>query len=129
MPDSRSPFHDAVSERDFNQLRALLLGGEFVLLSTSRSEQNEDDNLGAVTAEIGDIEVLVVFTSEQTAGHFVQESGDLFEEDEDVDGIVVDGDALLDYLPEGYGILLDPESDEVLVIEPGFIAEVKESGS
>jgi hypothetical protein len=129
MQDSPSPIHDAVSERDTSQLRSLLIGGEFVLLSTTRNEQDDDGNIGAITAEIGDIDVLVVFTSEQSAGHFVHESGDLFEEDEEVDGIVVEGDALLDYLPDGFGILLDPESDGALVIEPAIIAEVKEISS
>ena len=129
MSETPSPIHDAVTERDASQLRALIVGGEFVLLSTTKSEQDDDGNIGAITAEIGDIEVLVVFSSEQTAGHFVHESGDLFEEDEEVDGIVVEGDALLDYLPEGFGILLDPESDEAIVIEPAIIAEVRQIGS
>ena len=96
-----------------------------MLLSTTKSEEDDDGNIGAITAEIGDIEVLVVFSSEQAAGHFVHESGDLFQEDEEVDGIVVEGDSLLDYLPEGFGILLDPESDGAIVIEPAFIAEVQ----
>lgn len=125
MSDSPSPIHDAITDRDAGQLRALILGGEFVLLSTTKCEEDEDGNIGAITAEIEDIEVLVVFSSEQTAGHFVHESGDLFQEDEEVDGILVEGDALLDYLPEGYGILLDPESDSAIVIEPALIAEVQ----
>ena len=125
MSDIPSPIHDAVTQQDAIQLRALIVGSEFVLLSTTKSEQDEDGNIGAITAEIGDIEVLVVFSNEQTAGHFVHESGDLFEEDEEVDGIVIEGNALLDYLPDGFGILLDPDSDEAIVIEPAFIAEVK----
>ncbi len=129
MTDNPSPIHDAVSERDSKQLHSLLTKGEYILLSTTKSEQDDDENIGAVTAEIGDIEVLVVFSSEESAGHFVHESGDLFEDDEEVDGVVVEGGALLDYLPDGFGILLDPESDEALVIEPGIIVEVKQIGS
>ena len=126
MSNSPSSIHDAVTERDPRQFLDLMVGGEFVLLSTTRGEEDEQQNMGAITAEIGDIEVLVVFSTEQSAGHFVHESGDLFEEDEEVDGIVVEGDALLDYLPEGFGILLDPESDEAIVVEPSFIAAVRE---
>ena len=129
MTENPSPFHDAVAERDVNQLRSLLSSGEFILLSTTKSEQEDDGNVGAVTAEVGDMEVLVVFTSEETAGQFVHDSGDLFDEDEEVDGVVVEGGALLEYLPEGFGILLDPEGDEALIIEPGIIAELRQSDS
>jgi hypothetical protein len=58
----------------------------------------------------------------------VQESGDLFASDESVDGVVVDGEALLEYLPDGFGILMDPESDSAIVIEPGLLRDVKELG-
>ena len=128
MTNSHAKFHDAVSERDPIQLRSLIVTNEFVLLSTTKSEDDENENVGAITAEIGEIEVLVVFTSEQAAGHFVHQSGDLFEEDEEVDGIVVEGAALLDYLPDGFGILLDAESDEAIVVEPSLIHQVKEIG-
>ena len=125
MTNSHAKFHDAVSERDPIQLRSVILANEFVLLSTATGEEDEDENVGAITAEIGEIEALVVFSSEQAAGHFVHESNDLFGEDEEVDGIVVEGAALLDYLPDGFGILLDAESDEAIVVEPNLMRQVK----
>jgi hypothetical protein len=128
MSDSPSPLQDAVLEGDARLLRQLLLTSEFVLLSTAQSEEDPDLNVGAITAEIEDIEVLIAFTSEKTAGEFVQESGDLFASDESVDGVVVDGEALLEYLPDGFGILMDPESDSAIVIEPGLLRDVKELG-
>lgn len=128
MTNPHAKFHDAVSERDPIQLRSLIVTNEFVLLSTTKSEEDENENVGALTAEIGEIEVLVVFSSEEAAGHFVDQSGDLFEEDEEVDGIVVEGAALLDYLPDGFGILLDAESDEAIVVEPSLMHQVKEIG-
>jgi hypothetical protein len=129
MSDSPSPLQDAVLEGDARLLRQLLLASEFVLLSTVQSEEDPDLNVGAITAEIEDIEVLIAFTSERTAGDFVQENGDLFASDESVDGVVVDGAALLDYLPDGFGILMDPESDGAIVIEPGLLHDVKELGA
>lgn len=125
MSDFPTPLHEAVSERDAGSLIARILEREFVLLSTSRSDEVDDGNIGAITALLDDMEVLVVFSDEREAGNFVQENGDAFESDEDVDGVVVDGDALLDYLPDGYGMMLDPDSETAIVIEPGLLREVK----
>lgn len=125
MTDFRSPLHQAVSENDPNALRTLLLRGEFVLLSTEVGDQEDGGEVGAVTAELEDMEVLLAFSSEQAAGQFVRDSGDLFEEDEEVDGIVMDGSTLLEQLPQGFGILLDAESDDALVIEPGLLADIE----
>lgn len=129
MSDSSTPLHDAVAEGDAGQLRALLLKNEFVLLSTIRSEDDPEENVGALTAEIESMEVLLVFSGETSAANFVQQNDDLFEEDEEVDGILVDGDALLDYLPDGFGILFDPETDDALIIEPKLLSDVKSLGS
>ena len=63
-------------------------------------------------AELGNLEVLLAFSSEQAAGQFVHDSSDLFEEDEEVDGLVVDGSAMLEQIPQGFGILLDTETDD-----------------
>jgi len=123
MTDFRSPLHQAVSENDPNAVRTLLLGREFVLLSTTVGDQGDDGEFGAVTAELGNLEVLLAFSSEQAAGQFVHDSSDLFEEDEEVDGLVVDGSAMLEQIPQGFGILLDTETDDALVIEPGLLAE------
>ena len=46
-------------------------------------------------------------------------------EDESIDGILIDGPSLLDYLPDDYGILLDAESENALIIEPDLIREIK----
>ena len=123
MSDADSTLIAAINERDASQVRSLILAREFVLISVS-GEDDDDESVGALTAELGDFDVLVVFTSEQNAGVFVREMGDLFENEEEVDGVVVEGDAMLEYLPEGYGILLDPEIESACVIEPTLAAEV-----
>lgn len=128
MSDSDSSgnatFHQAVSAGDLDQVREAMFSGEFVLLSTSKSEDEEDQNVGALTAEIDEYEVLVAFTSEDNAKLFVQEMGELFAEDESVDGVVVEGKAMLDYLPDGYGLLVDPELENTSVLDPTMIAAI-----
>ena len=54
MTNSHAKFHDAVSERDPIQLRSLIVANEFVLLSTTKSEEDDNGNVGAITAEIGE---------------------------------------------------------------------------
>jgi len=124
MPDTNTNLHDAITEGNVTELHSKILASEFVLLSTSKAEDNEDENVGALTAEIGDFEVLVAFTSEENAGAFVQEMGELFGEDESVDGILVEGAAMLEYLPEGYGLLLDPELENSSIMDPRVTAEI-----
>ena len=126
MSASLAEYLDAASQGDASQLRSLLVDSELLLLSTSGSDEGEDGDLGAIVAEIEDTEVLVVFTTEQAARDFVAENGELFEEDEEVDAIVVEGKALIDYLPDEYGILFDPVSDDSILIEPDLVREVKE---
>ncbi len=128
MASSSDSLHDAILERDAKRISELILAAEFVLLNTVVGEDEDDSNVGAMTAEIEDMEVLVVFSEENSAGEFVRENGDLFEEDEEVEGVVVEGAALLDYLPDDYGILLDPKGEEALVLDASLIAEIKSAG-
>ena len=70
----------AIAERDAAQIRSLILDGEFVLLSISEGEDDDEEDVGALTAEVGDFDVLVAFTSEKNAGVFVRETEDLFDD-------------------------------------------------
>ncbi len=124
MSDTNDNLHDAITEGNAPDLHRKILASEFVLLSTSRSEDSEDANIGALTAEIGDFEVLVAFTSEENAKAFVQEMDEIFAEDESVDGILVEGAAMLEYLPEGCGLLFDPELENTSIIDPHKTAEI-----
>lgn len=128
MPNLNSKISDAITERDATALRSLIHGSEFVLISVSDGEEEQED-MGALTAELGDFDVLVAFSSEANAGDFVGGMGELFEEDEEVEGVVVEGDAMLEYLPKGYGVLLDPETDGACVIEPKLAAELSQKPS
>jgi excinuclease UvrABC helicase subunit UvrB len=90
----------------------------------SDGSEEDEEGSGALTAEIDGEDALVVFTNETLAGQFVKEQEDLFEDSEEVEGLVVDGEALLEYLPEGFGMLIDPEVEESAMIEPELAAQV-----
>ncbi len=124
-----SPFPKLVEDENIDGLRSLLLSREFVLISVSdEGEGDAEDAYGALTAEIdAGYEALVVFTSEEIAGQFVNQQEDLFEDGEEVEGIVVEGDALLEYLPEGFGMLIDPEVEKsTCIVNPVLAAKLLE---
>jgi hypothetical protein len=122
MSDAEVSLVDAISRRDVSQVRSLILAAEFFVISVADDESDEE--LAAMTAEIGDFEVLVAFTSEKSAGHFVHQRSELFGEEESVDGVMINGALLLEYLPKGLGLLLDPESDGATMIDPSLADEV-----
>lgn len=126
MSEDTNAFLDAIAEGDPAEIRKMMAGAEFVLISMSDGTEgeSEDEGSGALTAEIEGQEALVVFTSEELAGQFVNEQEDLFEDTEEVEGLVVEGDALLQYLPEGFGMLIDPEFDGAAMIDPDLAAQI-----
>ena len=124
MADQSNAFLDAIADRDAAAIRKEMAGAEYVLISMSDGTEDEEDGSGALTAEIDGDDALVVFTSEALAGEFVKEQEDLFEDSEEVEGLVVEGEALLEYLPEGFGMLIDPEVEESAMIDPALATEV-----
>lgn len=124
MSESDSDIATATTQRDASRLSSLINASEFIMISIAEGDQQEEA-VGALTAEVSGFEVLVAFTTEENAGEFVRAQGELFEDGEDVDGVVVEGGALLDHLPEGYGLLVDPETDAAALIEPSLAEEIK----
>lgn len=113
---------------DFRRLHEWIIGKQFVLISIQDEEDNEDA-MGAITAEVDGMDVLVAFTSESLAGEFVDKRSELFDSADQVQGFIVHGDALLDYLPENYGLLLDPECEQTALIEPSLAQQIGEQSN
>lgn len=119
------PLIDAIANRDASQVRSLMLETDFFVISLSSEDEPEDgDQVAAMTAEIGDFEALVAFTTKESAVAFVTDQPDLFGDEESVDGVTVEGAMLLESLPEKFGLLLDPESEIASVIDPSFADEL-----
>ncbi len=109
---------EAVTDRDAAAIRSTLLERTFVVISIINGEPEDDDAISTLRAEVGDFEALVAFTSEARASVFVQDMEDLFDEDDQVEGMFVEGDALIDLLGDGLGLLLNPEDETAAVIDP-----------
>ncbi|MGB7345044.1 MAG: SseB family protein [Pirellulaceae bacterium] len=117
----------AITAQDVEKVRDLMMNAEFILIRVSDEEDDDDDeNIGALTATVEDMDVLVAFTSEATASHFIEhKSEELFEDGEEIDGFIVDGETLLDYLPEKFGLLINPENDHTAVVEASFADQIR----
>jgi hypothetical protein len=113
----------AVASRDAATLHRLIVQRQFVLVSVG-DDQEDGDGMGALTAEIDHHDVMVAFTSETLAGEFVAGMTDLFGQEDEVQGFIVDGESLLEYLPSAYGLLLNPETSAIGLIDAALIGEV-----
>lgn len=124
LPAPTSGLADAIANRDAKALRSEVVGMEFILINVQEEDDDEDDGMGALTADVDDQPVLVAFTSEKHAERFVTAMAEIFEGSDEVQGFVVEGDALLEYLPEDYGILFDPETADAQFVDPTFAREL-----
>jgi len=124
-----SKLTDAVDQRDAVLVRQLIDGAEFVLLTLPDDEADDEEGANVFSTDLDGMELLVAFTNEKTAGDFVNTMEELFEDDDEIEGYVLDGDALLQYMPPDYGLLLNPESDDSLVIDLDLIELVQKSDS
>ncbi len=120
LPAATSGLADAIANRDAKALRAEIVGMEFILINVQEEDDDEEDGMGALTADVDDQPVLVAFTSEKHAEQFVTAMAEIFEGSDEVQGFVVEGDALLEYLPEEYGILFDPETADAQFVDTAF---------
>jgi hypothetical protein len=121
---SDSKLFEAIAAGDADQTRLLLIASEFILIRVNE-EEDDDENFGALTADVDGTDVLVAFTSEQTASDFISQMGEeLFDKEEEIDGFVVDGETLLDYLPENFGVLIDPEHENTAVLTAELVKRI-----
>lgn len=115
----------AIERRSAVDIARCVLAQEFTLIEDDE-EGMSDDAVGAMILEVDGFPALLAFTSEECAGNYVDTTPDLVGPDGTVPGFVVEGENLLTYLPEGYGLILNPETDdECQVLPPDLAAEVK----
>lgn len=126
QPSAASLFA-AIEADDVARIAALFPTQSFTLFDvTEETEEASDDETAALTAEVEDFPVVVAFTSETHAGEFAGAMPDLFETDADVPAFIMDGGNLLAHLPEGFGVLLNPETDDCYVLPPDLVDAVAE---
>lgn len=114
----------AIDANDPVLLESLFRGGEFILyqqIDTETGSIDEDDegNFSVVLAELEDSVAVVCFTSSEIADNFVQTQVTDLPEGAVLPSVMVDGESLLEGLPEDCGLLLNPASERECFFPPG----------
>jgi hypothetical protein len=122
-----SKLADAIEQRDAVLVRQLFDTAEFVLLTVSDEGDDDEEGANVFSTDMDGMDLLVAFTNEQAAGDFVRSMEEIYEEGDEIEGYVLDGDALLDYMPPEHGVFLNPESDDSLVIDHELIQLVQKA--
>ena len=117
----------AIEQRDAVLVRRLIDSAEFVLLTMSDEDDDDEEGANVFSTDLDGMDLLVAFTNEQAAGDFVHSMEEIYEDGDEIEGYVLDGDALLQYMPPEHGLYLNPESDESLVIDQELLQLVMKS--
>jgi hypothetical protein len=89
------------------------------------ADESGEEGKAALMAEVDDFPVLLVFSSMQHACSFADAMPGMTGDDGTVPAFVVAGSDFLKNLPEDYGILLNPESEDTAILPPNLAAQVK----
>lgn len=114
-PDDRnSELSEAITSRDAAAVVRLIRARDFMLVKNEA--ESDSEGTAAMTAEVDDEPMLVAFSGEKQATEFADSMVDEMGE-EGFNAFLVSGESLLEYLPQGFGILLDPETDQCCIID------------
>jgi hypothetical protein len=107
---------DAIEAEDKEAIMEWIRSKTFTLISLSE----EEDSLSAMILETEDFPALVAFMNQEHAEEFVDSIADQIEGDE-VDLFEVSGEDLLGPMSAEFGLLINPESDDAVMIEPELL--------
>lgn len=114
----------ALDQGDVAEAARLIADQKFTLIELP--DESDEEGHAIVSAEVDGQPGIVAFTSSDHAGVFAGSIPELAGDDGDVLGVLVDGDGIFAYLPEGFGLLLNPESDNPYFLSPEFIGQIEE---
>ncbi len=107
---------EAIEAEDKTAILDWIRGEQFTLVSLS----NDEESLSAMILETEEFPALVAFLSSEHAEQFVDSISDEIE-GEEVDLFEVAGEDLLVPLSSEFGLLINPESDDAVMIEPKLL--------
>lgn len=107
---------EAIEAEDKEAIMTWIRGEQFTLVSLS----NDEESLSAMILETEEFPALVAFMSSEHAEEFVDSIADQIE-GEEVDLFEVSGEDLLTPLAKEFGLLINPESDDAVMIEPALL--------
>lgn len=113
----------AAETNEASKAEELIRANEFIVLQqidleTGEIEIDEDDNFSVVLAEVDEDMAVVCFTSLTAAESFMDEVCEELTGGTRLPAVVLEGDHLLDGLPEGIGLLINPTTEQECYFPP-----------
>ena len=106
---------------------SLIRDSRFIVFKQIDPEQDSDpsidpgDSFPVVLAEIDDEMAVVCFSQESAAEEFARELADDIPAGRELPPVALDGNALLDGLPDDCGLLLNPGTEVECYFPPGVL--------
>ena len=115
---------DAAEANDATVAENIIRSGEFIVfqqidMESGEVEEDEEGNFSVVLAEVDEELAVVCFSNQAAADAFAQEIGDDLPEGQELPAIMMDGNMLIDGLPEDCGLLVNPGTDFESFFPPG----------
>lgn len=119
--------HSAASSQDVAVAASLIRDSNFIVFKQIDPEKEVDEpvddggSFSVVLAEIDEDMAVVCFSQQAAAEDFARDIADDMPTGRELPAIALDGDALLDGLPDDCGLLLNPGSDVECYFPPGAL--------
>jgi hypothetical protein len=115
---------DAAEANDATVAENIIRSGEFIIfqqidLESGEVEEDDDGNFSVVLAEVDEDLAVVCFSNQDAANNFAKEIGNDLPEGRELPAVVMDGNMLIDGLPEDCGLLVNPGTDNESYFPPG----------
>jgi hypothetical protein len=115
---------DAAESNDAAVAESIIRSGQFILLQqidteSGEIEEDEEGNFSVVLAEVDEDVAVVCFTNMEAVGRFTQEIAGDIPEGHELPTVILEGDDLIDGLPEDCGLLVNPGEETESYFPPG----------
>jgi hypothetical protein len=127
-----SEIAEAAEENDAVTAEQLIRSHEMIVLQridpeTGQVEFDEDDNFSVVLAEVDEDIAVVCFSNFTAASSFMDSVCEDLTGGSRLPAVVLDGNELLDGLPESVGLLVDPTTENESYFPPGCFSDFCDS--
>ncbi len=110
----------AITDDDRAAVDQWIRSETFTLVALASEEEEDENALAALVVETEEFPAVVAFMDSEAASQFVDSIADQIEGDS-VDLFEVDGESLLRPMSEEFGLLINPESEDAVMIEPALL--------
>jgi hypothetical protein len=110
----------AITNDDVQAIEQWVMEGRFFCIGLD----DQDESVSALIVETEEFPALVAFTSADSAKAFAESIVD--EVEDEMVQLEVDGQSLIQLMSDELGLLINPESEDEVMLEPGLLGTEEE---